>query len=53
VVEPLKDDQVFSFVEHARHILLHDLDPDFVEQLSIATAWEYSQLYDGWLPTRP
>ena len=38
---------VSSTIEQARQILRHDLDPDFVEAVSLAVAWEYSSLYEA------
>jgi hypothetical protein len=35
-----------SDIERAKQILLHDLDPNFLESLAKAIAWEYSSLYE-------
>ncbi len=35
-----------TFLEEARAILRHDLDPDFLESAAIAIAWEYSKLFE-------
>lgn len=32
--------------------MLHDLDPDFIEAISLAAAWEYNSLYE-WLHDQP
>lgn len=34
-------------LDDIREIITHDLDADFIKSLSIAVAWEYSQLYDS------
>src|SRR4029077_7965691 len=38
---------VFSTVDCLRQIICHDLDPDFIETVSIGVAWEYNALYDA------
>lgn len=38
---------MFSSVDSLRQIVCHDLDPDFVETVSIGMAWEYDTLYES------
>lgn len=37
---------MFSSLETLRQIVCHDLDPDFVESVSIGAAWGYASLYE-------
>lgn len=35
-----------AILDETREIIAHDLDADFVKSAAVATAWEYSQLYE-------
>jgi hypothetical protein len=37
---------LLASVEHAQKILCQDLDPEFIETISLNAAWEYSALYE-------